>query len=162
MMRSKSVAFVVGFILSATFAFAQTTTIVNQGAPGNQGAWPVRFSPPLFPSDGGSGTGATAVAVYPYPCNQTSPNKQTYQDGGVQNVPTTAATNRLYTIICNSKDNSSGNLRCRADGTSPTNVVGSAGDVLGAGDCIPYTNPSGSPVKCIGSGLYVSSFECVQ
>lgn len=158
-MMKTFLAFAVGFFISASVAFAQK---VDQGAPGSQGAWPVRFVTPTFPTDGGTSTSYSTVSVYPYPCATTSPNKVTYQDGGVQNVPTTAATNRLYTIVCNSKDNSSGNLRCRADGTNPTTTVGTIGDVLSVGDCIPYTNPSGFPVKCIGTNLYVTSFECVR
>lgn len=160
-MMKTFLAFAVGLCLAATFAWAQTST-VNQGAPGTQGAWPVKFIGPTFPTDGGSSTAFTPAAVYPYPCAKTSPDKLTYQDGGVQNTPATGATNRLYTIICNSKDNSSGNLRCRSDGTNPVNAPGTIGDVLGVGDCIPYTNPAGSPVKCIGTALYVTSFECVQ
>lgn len=153
-------AFLLGFILSASFAAAGTT--VDQGQPGTQGAWPVRFIAPVFPTDGGTSTSYSTVSTYPYPCAISSPNKVTYQDGGVQNVPTTAVTNRLYVVVCNTKDNSSGNLRCRADGTNPTTTTGSVGDVLGVGDCISYTNPSGFPVKCIGSNLYVSSYECVR
>ena len=159
-MKKQTLAFVVGFLLSGAVAVGATT--VDQGAPGNQGAWPVRFVSPSFPTDGGTSTSYSTVSVYPYPCANSSPNKVTYQDGGVQNIPTTSASNRLYTIVCNSKDNSSGNLRCRADGTSPTTTVGSIGDVLAVGDCIPYTNSSGFPVKCIGTNLYVTSFECVR
>lgn len=161
-MRTFIIAILAGLTGIASLAYAQTTTTANQGSPGNQGAWPVRFVSPTFPGDGGTSTSYSTVSVYPYPCATTSPNKVTYQDGGVQNVPTTAASNRLYTIVCNSKDNSTGNLRCRADGTAPTTTVGSIGDVLAVGDCIPYTNPSGFPVKCIGSNLYVTSFECVR
>lgn len=157
-----AIAFAVGFILSASFAFGQSEIISDQGSPGTRGAWPVRFVGPVFPTDGGASTATTSVAVYPYPCATTSPNKQAYQDGGVQNTPTTQAANRLYTVICNSKDNTSGNLRCRADGTNPVNAVGGPGDVMGTGDCVAYTNPSGFPVKCIGTGLYVSTFECVR
>lgn len=156
-------SFIIGFlpfVLLAGFAFAQST--VNQGAPGTQGAWPVRFVTPTFPSDGGAPSGFTASAVYPYPCATTSPNKVTFQDGGSQNIPATGATNRLYTVVCNSRDNSSGNVRCRADGTAPANTVGTAGDVLGVGDCVAYTNSSGAPIQCIGASLYVTSFECVR
>lgn len=145
-------------IFAATFAFADEK--VNQGAPGNQGAWPVRIATPVFPTDGGSSSAYSSVSVYPYPCATTSPNKITYMDGGVQNVPATGASNRLYTVVTNSKENTTGTIKCRADGTNPSATVGTAGDVLGVGDAIPYTNPSGSPIKCIGSGLYVTTFEC--
>lgn len=158
----RTFAFVIGFLLAASFASAQGQVKADQGAPGNQGAWPVRFVTPSFPTDGGTSTSYSTVSVYPYPCATTSPNKVTYQDAGVQNIPTTATANRLYTIVCNSKDNTSGNLRCRADGTAPVMAAGEIGDVLAVGDCIPYTNPSGFPVKCIGSNLYVTSFECVR
>jgi len=150
------------------FCFAAFTTFaatqVDQGAPGNQGAWKVTLngSAPVFPSDGGTPTGTSYSAVYPYPCRTTSPNKVVYHDGGSQNVPGTSATSRLYTVVCNTRDNTTGNLRCRADGTTPTVTAGSAGDVLGVGDCISYTNPSGFPVKCVGLNLYSSTFECVQ
>jgi hypothetical protein len=83
-------------------------------------------------------------------------------DAGVQNMPTTASANRLYSIICNSRDNTSGNLRCRMDGTNPTTVVGSVGDVLSVGDCIPYTNPQGAVIKCIGTSIWATGFECIR
>ncbi len=160
-MRTTLYAFFIGFFFAASYSFAQVVT-ANQGSPGNQGAWPVRFETPTFPSDGGLPSSSTSVAVYPYPCATSSPNKIVYMDAGVQNTPSTSATRRLYTVVCNSRENISGNLKCRADGTNPTTATGSAGDVLGVGDCVPYTNPSGFPVKCIGSNLYVTTYECVR
>lgn len=157
-MKKHIVAFIVGFFISSAVAFG--ASVVDQGAPGNQGPWSVKFVAPVFPADGGTAT--TSSGSYPYACATSSPNKVTYQDGGVQNVPGTAIANRLYTVVCNSRDNTTGNLRCRADGTAPTNATGAVGDVLGVGDCIPYTNPSGFPVKCIGSNLWVTSYECVR
>ena len=68
---------------------------------------------------------------------------------------------RYYTIVCNSKDNTSGNLRCRADDAGVVSTTaGSIGDVLGVGDCINYSNSVANPIHCIGGGIYATTFEC--
>lgn len=153
-------ALIVGFVLAASFAFAQQAR-VDQGAPGSQGAWPVRFATPAFPADGGLATGSTGS--YPYACATSSPNKVTSVSTTSVNVPTTAATNRMYTVLCNTRDNTTGNVRCRADNVIPGIDAGAAGDVLGVGDCISYTNPSGAPIKCIAAAaMTVSTYECVK
>jgi hypothetical protein len=158
-MMKTLLAFVVGFVLASGFVYAQTTT-ANQGAPGNQGAWYVRNAVPTFPADGGVGGGA--AGVFPYACSTSSPNKTTTVSTAAS-VPTSAASNRLYVVLCNTRENSSGTVKCRADGTTPIVDAGAPGDVLGVGDCIAYTNPSGFPVKCVAaSSEYVSSYECVK
>ena len=72
------------------------------------------------------------------------------------------AETRSYTILCNSRDNSTGTIRCRADdGGVPAVTVGTVGDALSPGDCINYTNTVSQPIKCIGASTYLTSFECV-
>lgn len=146
--------------VALTAALAVAGTPVDQGSPGKQGAWPVTYSSPSYPSDGGNPTGVPGVATYPYPCSAVY--QATYlMDGGVITVGV-APTSRLYLIACNSRDNTSGNIRCRADADAGVLVTtaGSIGDVLGTGDCISYTNPLGRPVKCIGASTYLTTFEC--
>jgi hypothetical protein len=135
---------------------------VDQGKPGNQGAWPVTFSSPTFPTDGGVPSGGAPVAIYPYRCASTSPVNKYACDGGVQTIG--SASSRLYTVVTNSGDDlgaGSGFVKCRPDGTNPTLTAGSAGNGLTAGNSINYTNVSGAPIKCICSTGYIGSFECV-
>jgi len=81
-------------------------------------------------------------------------------DGGPLTIG--QATARSYTVLCNSRDNTTGTIRCRADdGGVPVVTVGSVGDALSPGDCINYTNPVSKPIKCIGASTYLTSFECV-
>lgn len=147
-------------VLALASLVAWAGSVVDQGSPGKSGAWPVTYSAPTFPSDGGNPTGTSSVATYPYPCSAVY--QATYlMDGGVVTVGV-APTSRLYLIACNSRDNTSGNIRCRADADAGVLVTtaGSIGDVLSTGDCISYTNPVGRPVKCIGGGTYLTTFEC--
>lgn len=151
-------AFILGFTLATGYVVAQSK--VDQGRPGTQGPWPVTLTSPTYPSDGGYPSGTTGTATYPYPCSQAV--QATYlMDAGSINIG--LASTRLYTIVCNSRDNSTGNVRCRADsdGGVVATTVGTTGDVLSTGDCISYTNPPGVPIRCIGGGVYVTSFECV-
>jgi hypothetical protein len=151
-------AFILGFTLATGYVVAQSK--VDQGRPGTQGPWPVTLASPSYPSDGGYPSGTTGTATYPYPCSQAVQNVYV-MDAGSINIGT--ASSRLYTIVCNSRDNTSGNIRCRvdSDGGVPTTTVGSTGDVLSTGDCISYTNPPGVPIRCIGASVYLTSFECV-
>jgi hypothetical protein len=82
-------------------------------------------------------------------------------DGGVISVGGAAAS-RLYTVVCNSKESDTGNIKCRADdGGLPSLDEGTVGDVLGVGDCMTYSQRS-APIDCIGAGQFVTSFECVR
>lgn len=112
----------------------------------------------VTPSDGGYTTGTSITMPQPYQCG-TAVQSVYVMDGGSVSV-LSSSTARTYSVVCNSKDNSSGNVRCRADGLAASTTVGSAGTVLGVGDCVMYTNPASVPVYCAGSGLYVSTFEC--
>lgn len=151
-------AFTLGFALASAYTVAQTK--VDQGKPGNQGPWPVTIQSPFYPADGGAPSGVTPSATYPYPCSRAIQN--VYLTDGGQTVMGSASS-RLYTIICNSRDNTTGNIRCRADadGGAVSATVGTVGDVLATGDCISYTNPPGVPIRCIGGGVYTTTFECV-
>ena len=104
--------------------------------------------------DGGTaGSGAQTYA--PYQCS--SSVQTTYvMDGGAVTIGDMSP--RQYVVVCNSRENSSGTARCRADGTAPVTTAGSAGTVLAVGDCVPYTE---STVQCASSsGIYVTSYEC--
>jgi hypothetical protein len=151
-------AFALGFTLAAGYVVAQS--LVDQGKPGRQGPWPVTITSPTYPSDGGYPAGTTGTATYPYPCSQ-AVQTDYVTDGAAQTMG--SAPSRLYTIISNSLDNTSGNARCRADsdGGIPVVTAGTVGDVLSTGDCISYTNPPGVPIRCSGGGIYLTTFECV-
>lgn len=125
-------------LVVAASALAIAGNPVDQGSPGKQGGWP--------------------VANYPYTCG--SSYQAVYQtDAGVLTVG--VAPRRLYIVVCNSQDNTSGVIRCRADdGGVPLIDAGSIGTTLSIGDCVSYTNPVSKPVKCIGTGAYLETFEC--
>jgi hypothetical protein len=151
-------AFLFAFVVSTSLALAQNK--VDQGAPGKQGAWPVTTTNASFPSDGGLPTGTSALATYPYPCSAVY-QAVYFMDAGIQTIGVAPGA-RLYTIACNSRDNSTGTIRCRADADAGVLVTtaGSIGDALSPGDCISYTNPRGKPIRCIGATTYLMSFEC--
>lgn len=130
---------------------------------------PVPFAPGSVASVGVGADGGSLPVVHvdnvstPFVC----PNiyQQTYlMDGGI--IIMGVAPSRYYTVVCNSRDNTSGNVRCRADdGGVVTTTAGSIGDVLGVGDCITYSNPVPSPslwspIHCIGGGIFATTFEC--
>jgi hypothetical protein len=144
------ISFTVVFSLTV---FAQTK--VDQGKPGTQGPWPVTM-PTTYPSDGGFPSGATGA---PYPCGPTSINGVTQMDGGSITIGTLSR--RLYIVICNSKENSSGNIKCRGDNTAASLTAGTPGTWLAVGDCIPFANPAGFTARCIGGNAnYASWYEC--
>lgn len=152
-------------VLLAAVAVAQT--VVNQGAPGKQGPWPV------------VGTGGTVTVVFdggfigsfsPVKCAVTA------QDGGAaeQNtvvgaaaveVPAAPSFGRAYMNICNSAQNAStAIIKCRQDGVAPVFAASNAGQVLLFGDCmVSTTPPTTNAVRCIGSGagLNVTTYECI-
>lgn len=76
-------------------------------------------------------------------------------------VPAAQATSRAYVVICNSKVNSSGLIKCRADGSAPVYASG-AGDVLDVGDCIPYAVAASVTPQCIANTgtVVTTTFEC--
>ncbi len=152
------VAVVMAILCCAGFSFAVLAqSKVDQGKPGTQGPWPVTFTTPVFPTDGGTPSSVTTVSDYPYICGT---NRDTVQvmDGGCQTMGTLNP--RLYLVIVNSKDNGSGVIRCRNDATCPILDAGSVGLVLDVGDGVPYSNSTGKIVKCIGVGNFVSVSEC--
>lgn len=112
----------------------------------------------LIPADGGYTVHTNTVSSAPYQCGSTSQHTSYLMDAGALVVG--SLTQRVYTSVCNSRDNSSGLIRCRADGVNPTTVAGSPGSVLNPGDCVVFTNPGGRPIYCIGSSTYVTAYEC--
>lgn len=158
---------VIGLLLGAIGAWAQS--VVNQGAPGKQGPWPVTISGGGFTGADGGG----ALIVAPVQCRATA------LDGGVVHqimqvgvnaiqIPATPAAGRVYVNVCSSLQNTSTILiKCRADSTAPVYNAGAtgAGDVLAVGDCVTYTAPTAANVvQCItniDAGNYVDTYECV-
>ncbi len=67
---------------------------------------------------------------------------------------------RLYVVVVNSKDNASGTMRCRNDGTCPVLDAGAVGLLLDVGDAVPYSNSTGQLVRCIGASGYAAVSEC--
>lgn len=164
--------FMVGLAaLLATVALAQSSVLINGTDTSSDGGIIRKVqvdsqgrivtsstsSSPVLPSDGGYTTGSTIVMPQTYQCGS-STNSVYVMDGG--SIAVTSSSQRAYAVICNSRDNTSGNVRCRSDGLAASTSTGSPGTVLGVGDCVMFTNPPSLPVYCAGSSNYVSTFEC--
>ncbi len=112
---------------------------------------------------GFSGSTPSPTAVYGRPCATASVHTST--TGGVAsvNVPASPATGRYYITVCNSRQNSSQLIKCRADGVAPVMAVTNPGDVLGVGDCILYMTNTSQVIKCIADGAttYITGYECL-
>lgn len=107
-------------------------------------------------ADGGVAVTSTSA---PFQCPQTYQMAYLMDAGPI--AMGVAPLARYYTVVCNSKDNTSGNIRCRADDAGTVSAtVGTVGDVLGVGDCIHYTNPVSLRIYCIGTSVYATTFEC--
>ncbi len=107
----------------------------------------------------------TSMVSTPYPCGSGSVHGQFTMDGGAQTMNTLVSgggtPTALYIIVCNSKENTGTDvIRCRADGVAPVATANAPGLILGVGDCVPYSTTGYSTVQCIGSGSYVSTYEC--
>lgn len=120
---------------------------------------PVPFASPVEMVDADGGVVQRQVGA-PYQCRATY--QSTYlMDGGA--IAMGVAPSRVYSVVCNSRDNSTGVVRCRADGADAgvlSTTAGSIGDVLSVGDCISYSNGTDVPFYCIGSGNWTTVFEC--
>lgn len=157
----KPVLFAVVFLallLLPLAAFAQNTVKADQGKPGTQGPWPVTLSSPA-----GSVPGS---AVRPVQCQAGSSQHTTISLSTSATAITPSLTTRAYAVVCVSVETSGTPVvRCRADGTNPTNVAGSTGDTLTTGDCLVYPvvgNGGTDPIRCIASAAaYVTVFQCV-
>ena len=151
MMRTLQVA-LAALVLSAGFALAQQ--VVDQGMPGNQGAWPVTAS----------GAGGTGVMTFPQSCAATSVHATTTVGGTSTTVPATAATSRLYIVVCNSAQNpSTAIVKCRSDNTAVVYASTNPGDVLLFGDCVTYGALTANAIRCIADAAAreVLTYECV-
>jgi len=111
-----------------------------------------------WPTDGGYPINTSSVYASPYICSSTSRETSYVMDGGAITIGTLNP--RVYIVACNTSDNTTGVVRCRADGTAPIIDAGAPGTVLAVGACVPYSNPGGRAVKCIGTSNYVSAYEC--
>lgn len=134
---------------------------VAQGQGQDGGAWNSSLQPPTFPTDGGYTQYANVAHTVGYQCGPTTAQTVATMNG-FGPITVGAIETRIYTTVCNSKDNDTATIiRCRADGTSPVLAVGTPGNVLGYGDCVTYPNPSAQVIQCIGpDATYVSVYEC--
>lgn len=137
-------------------AGAQTTVKANQGAPGNQGPWPVTLVSGV--GDGGEEPVVTA------PC-ATLRQRTTDAGTAVLTVPVGGGlASRIWIQVCNSQLNSGTSICiCNADG-QPTFSVGSAGDVLSTGDCATYNvGPVDAGIPwciCNANNIALNTAEC--
>lgn len=122
---------------------------------------PLPFSPATVAQVDGDGGTTNAQSGPPFQCPHVYQNTYLMDGGIIEMGRAPSGVGRYYTIVCNSKDNTSGNLRCRADDAGVVSTTaGSIGDVLGVGDCINYSNPVANPIHCIGGSIYATTFEC--
>lgn len=108
---------------------------------------------------GGATTDAGVSVTVPY-CTVTQSRTTSVGVAAVV-VPTTPLAGRWSIRICNSSRNAGTPIvTCTSDGTTPTALVSSNGDVLEIGDCATYT--TGSAITCISdtAATYVTSEEC--
>lgn len=155
-------------------------SVVDQGAPGTQGPWPVLFSGGnvniVF--DGGcTFTGGSVVVTGPdggavIVRNDVPDCSKVVQtnDAGVGTsavpVPGTPAAGRKWIRICNSVLNASSAICICSAMTCPQSVaLGALGDPLATGDCVTYgigTLDGGVPCCiCNGAGTFLPATECV-
>lgn len=138
--------------LAGGIAWAQNRVIADQGTPGNYGSWQVT----------GSGSGAS----FPTTLQQCTSRSHKITSVGVaaSNCPSAQLASRRYIVICNSLENAGTPLlKIRVDGTDPVMGSGTAGDVLGVGDCVTYPIAASVVPRCIASAAATatSSFECL-
>lgn len=147
---------IAALVLVAAFAWSQS--VVNQGAPGKQGPWPVVIS-------GGAGGGGAASSINTFPgiCSNSSAETNTVVGGTATAVPSQiVAGSGHYVVICNSAQNTStAVVKCRQDGIAPVFAAGNPGQVLLVGDC--FLSTEAHNVQCIAdaAGRNVTSYECV-
>lgn len=163
-------------VMSAMAWAAGTQVKADQGAPGNQGAWPVTCVSGCG-SGGSSGSGGNVlidgglVAVAPVKCAATQPDAGAVQrvtsvGTSAVNVPATGANTatRYYVDVCNSSENTGTPLvKCLLNGVSPVMGITNPGDVLGVSDCWRYSVPGTDQITCISdtASTAVTSSECV-
>ncbi len=158
----KKLVVLAAFIAFANLSFGAggTPTLANQGAPGNQGPWPVTVT-------GNTGNDAGfAISTTPLPCVSpvdtfTTPGNAV--DGGASPCPVTQTANRRSIVMCNSPRNyGSPKITVRIDGTAPTISPFSPGQVLQTGDCYTLIANSSIVPQCIAdvadAGLTIT--EC--
>ncbi len=162
-----------GAALLTVGAWAQQLVKADQGKPGNQGPWPVTI---VGGSGGGSGSSGGAVtgpdggAVIVQDLNCTAPVESviTFDGGGATPIPLTPLAGRRTIAICSSPKNTGSPFwTIRADGAAPVTTIGTAGQVLGTGDCINYTLAAtgadgGNPLHGIAdvASAVITSTEC--
>lgn len=157
--------------LIALMASGETLVKADQGAPGNQGPWPVTCVSGCG-SGGSGGSGGSTFAfdggyiglVATQPCTRLIQTNDAGVGTSAQVVPATPATGRIWVQICNSILNFS-SVQCICSTTRPTFAAGSPGDVLATGDCATYNiGPQDGGVPsciCNDAGVFLPSTECV-
>lgn len=148
-MIKRWVPFIFALITGAAFAFGQTST-VNQGKPGQYGAWPVSIP------------GTVTATTVPTTCG--TPTQKAFTIGVTAAAcPSAQLASRKTILICNSQENTGApKIKIRIDGVAPVMGAGNPGDVLSPGDCIQYAVGATTTPQCIsdtaGTGAY--SDEC--
>jgi hypothetical protein len=150
-------------LLFAAAAVAQQ--LVDQGAPGTQGAWPVTLT-------GGSviitlGDAGLTINTNTQPCTRIVMTNDAGYSTTPQRVPASGPTaGRIWIRICNTILNSSGTVCTCATDSCPSSVAASVqGDVLATADCATYSlgvADGGLPCcVCNGSGIFLPAAECI-
>lgn len=145
-------------------AAAQTVVKANQGAPGNQGPWPVTIS-----GGGGAVTvdvtfdGGYIGTVSTQPCKHYKETNTSVSTSAAL-VPATPLANRSWVRVCNSLLNTEGAQCICSANTTPTFAASSLGDPLAVSDCVLYnitSQDAGVPICiCNGAGVRLPTAEC--
>ncbi len=154
-MKSKIAAFLLGFVLSAGFVFAQEK--VDQGKPGTQGPWPVTIVSPTL-SDGGSSSAITVKFL----C-ATVKSGITIVDGGtVASLPADGGlSGRWFIRVCaTGKNSGTPMIACTDDGQTPSMAYNGVGESIETSDCRTYY--TSNTIQCVSDTALtgVTTEEC--
>lgn len=141
--------FMLSIIVGASLAMGQTN-IVNQGKPGQYGAWPVAIP------------GTISATTVPTTCGTPTQKDVTVGTTAVT-CPGTQLTARKIIVFCNSVENVGNPLiKIRIDGVAPIMGLGNPGHTLSPGDCIQYAIGATVAPQCISdtAGTDLRTTEC--
>jgi len=164
-MRKQLAAFVLASLVFVGLAYPQTLVKSDQGRPGNQGPWPVTGTFSSVGPDGG------AVIIQELSCTGAVETVLVFDGGDASRCPTFPLAGRRTVTLCSSpKNTGTPYWTIRADSVWPTTAAGSAGQVLGNGDCVMYVMGSavgidagvGANLNCIAdtSNAILTMTEC--
>jgi len=131
---------------------------VDQGRPGNQGAWTVALVAGAPPAPGA----ASIVQTTPQIC-LTPKHNITSVGLAAGNTPAAQLAARRFITFTNSPENAgSPKVKCRIDGVAPVMGNTNVGDVLTLGSSITYAIGTATVPQCISdtAATAVISFEC--